>query len=490
MRLALACVCGLLASWALEWLLLRPRPLVPWQRPALALGLHAATWSAAFALLLALLRRPWCASAHVLALQGVFLIVNRAKYHTLREPFVWPDMVFFTDALRHPRLYLPFLGWKTPLVLALGYALALWAGWVFEAPLSLNGWALWLLVALSLLTWLALWQRLKSGALARVVQFDAAADVRQCGLIAALCQYAAAERADAHAIRASAPFAVLPKPAATAARDLPDLVAIQSESFFDPRRCYPQVQADVLAHYDALRAQAAQHGPLRVDAWGANTVRAEFGFLSALMPEQMGVHRFHPYRKLARSGIAALPAYLRTLGYRCICVHPWHAHFYGRDQVLPLLGFDAFIDIRAFAAAPRAGAYVSDLALAAHVQELLQQGRRQPLYIHAISMENHGPLPCAHGNELAAYLLHLRNADAMFGQLHRFLATRAHASALCLFGDHVPILPATWQQLGAPDGTTDYVLWHSGAQAAGNRAAAPLCVHQLAPAWLAHAGIL
>lgn len=51
----------------------------------------------------------------------------------LREPFVYSDFEYFTDALRHPRLYLPFLGWPAALLLACGYGLALWAGLALES---------------------------------------------------------------------------------------------------------------------------------------------------------------------------------------------------------------------------------------------------------------------------------------------------------------------------------------------------------------------
>src|SRR5690606_16116693 len=117
---------GLLASWALETLL-QPRPHAPWRRAASALGVHIGVWTLAFAQEIALFRRPYVAAANVLALQAVFVIVNNAKFHSLREPFVYPDFIFFTDAIKHPRLYLPFLGWLPPLAAAVGYGLALWA---------------------------------------------------------------------------------------------------------------------------------------------------------------------------------------------------------------------------------------------------------------------------------------------------------------------------------------------------------------------------
>jgi len=551
-----------MASWGLE-ALLRPCPVVPWRRPLSALCVHAGTWTLTFALALALFRRPIFAAASALALQYVLVIVNDAKYRSLGEPFVYPDFIFFTDTLKHPRLYLPFLGWLPPLVAATGYGLALWAGLRFEPAVDADTptWTFFVYVAAFAAFGLAL-ALIAARRLPRSAAFDAARDLQQLGLIAALWQYAAAERADTQAIRAAAPFAKmtqyvlkpLPSPSSllphagkgslyqqappaipfpangkghpagtgkgqppamtqrhaialpAPAQTLPDLLVIQSESFFDPRRIYPQIRPEVLTHYDALRADALQHGQLLVDAWGANTIRTEFAFLSGLAPEALGVHRFHPYRTLARQDVATLASYVRSLGYRSICVHPYHGSFYDRDKVLPMLGFDNFIDLRAFRGAKRAGPYVSDLALAEHVQAILEHNSNQPLYIHVITMENHGPLhwervtehdaqavlsgPIPQGcDDLVAYVRHLRNADAMFGRLRQCLSNRARPGVLCLFGDHVPIMPKIYRQLGAPDGATDYLVWRSDRRPDAARDPVTIRINNLAKAILEQTGI-
>jgi len=485
---------GLIASWALE-ALLRPRPAAPWRRPISALGVHAGIWTMALALGLTLFQRPMFAAVSALALQSVFVIVNNAKYQSLREPFVYPDFIFFTDTLKHPRLYLPFLGWMAPLAAASGYGAALWVGLTFEPAVDAAGpvWRFWALVIVLAVSGLMLaWGCARR--LPPVAQFDPVHDLQRLGLIATLCQYAAAERADTRAIHASAPFAGKPPPST---QPLPDLLVIQSESFFDLRRVYPQIRPEILAHYDVLRAEAVQHGQLDVGVWGANTIRTEFAFLSGLAPESLGVHRFHPYRTLARQGIATLASYLQRQGYRTICIHPYHGSFYDRNQILPGLGFDEFIDIRAFSDAKREGPYISDLALTEQVLAILAQESEQPFYLHVITMENHGPLHWenvsrvdAHAvlsspippdcDDLVAYARHVRHADAMFGQLRDTLLKRKRPSTLCIFGDHVPIMPKVYRALGAPDGSTDYLIWHSDRRPLVSQNAITRKVNQLA----------
>lgn len=479
LMLLFAYLAGLALSWLAE-LLLVPRPAAPWGRPAAALGVHIGLWTLLFAFELALFHRPYFGVANILVVQLLIILVSNAKYQALEEPFVFQDFEYFVDALRHPRLYLPFFGMTRALTATGGYALALWAGLVWEPSLMAADGA-----AITLAELLACTLTLGSAGLIAARRagrhchavFDAAEDLRRLGMAAALWAYGRAERQPTDSLRERAPFAALP-PFAAALDSLPDLVVIQSESFFDARRVYPQLRADILAHFDQLKAESIQYGTLRVAARGANTVRTEFGFLSGIPAGELGIHQYNPYRRLAKQGFPTLASHLKQLGYRTICVHPYHRSFYSRDTVLPLLGFDRFIGIEAFGDAPRDGPYVGDRALGARVMQLLSDDFDGPTYIHAITMENHGPLHWESVTEqdiasvlstpvpdvcrdLVAYARHLRNANAMLEELTRSLKSRARASALCFFGDHIPIMPAVYRALGTPSGDTDYVLWRS-----------------------------
>jgi phosphoglycerol transferase MdoB-like AlkP superfamily enzyme len=265
-----------------------------------------------------------------------------------------------------------------------------------------------------------------------------------------------------HALAERAPLPVLATPFAglrLRGEKRPHIVAVQSESFFDARRLDARVPRDVLANLDRL-AQSGERGRLEVPVWGAYTMRTEFAFLSGVDGAALGVHRFNPYRRLARAGIATLASALRAHGYRTLCLHPYPAQFFGRDRVFPLLGFDQFVDLEGFAGAPRAGPYVADAAVAERIRAALAAAR-EPLFVFAITMENHGPLHLEGRDELAVYLRHLRNADAMLGALCADLEQRGEG-VLCFYGDHVPGLPAVYRAHGYEDPRTDYLLWKAG----------------------------
>lgn len=472
LEIALACALGVALSFLLERLL-QPGTQPLWQRPLAATLIHVGLWLLVFSFELAVFQRPWFAAMVVSSFMLLLVLVNNAKFHSLREPFVFQDFEYFTDAIKHPRLYLPFLGWRRALLAALAFLLAVYAGLVLEPAISSRfGWVAYLgawvgVLAVALLMVWAGARRVPP------VQFEPTADIHALGLLASLWQYGRAERQ-------SAPLPAAPVFAQTAQRDglLPNLVVVQSESFFDVRRLCADIRPEVLQAFDALQATAHCHGQIEVPAWGANTVRSEFAFLSGLEAATLGVHRFNPYRKLARQGVSTLATFLRSQGYRTVCVHPYPASFYARDVVYPLLGFDAFIDIREFADSSKTGPYIGDIALAEKVCTLLQADSTQPVFVFVISMENHGPLhlesvqpgdverlytapPPAHCEDLTIYLRHLVNADSMIRLLRERLESLPGDHFLCWYGDHVPILPKVYAALGTPDGNTDYCVWSS-----------------------------
>lgn len=496
---------GLALSAGIERFLL-PRPFL--LRPKAAWGTHVGLWCAAYALLVLLMGRPWCAMAAASAMLVTLVLVNNAKQKNLREPFLFQDYDYFLDTLRFPRLFLPFLGLKSFCLAAAFFALAL-AGVLRETPPPSRfdpygqlGGVLILLAVAVLLLWRAKRRPPAAG-------FEPEEDLRNLGLLPTLWAYAVASRALPDA---ASPFVGASAPARHCA---PHLVAIQSESFFDARSFFAGIRPDVLRSFDMLRAEADIHGPLTVPAWGANTVRTEFSFLTGIEARLMGVHRFNPYQTVARGwAVDSLPLFLKKLGYRTICIHPYWARFYGRDRVLRQLGFDMFLDISAFDGAQRAGSYVSDEEVGKRIMHVLREATC-PTFIFAITMENHGPLhldpfrleraenlysfPPPDGcDELGTYLRHLRNADGMLHLLRTALDQAIFPASLCFYGDHVPIMPSAYNVLEAPAGIVPYLCWsNQGARDAaprGGKSAAsaadatgekrPLAVHDLAPAWL------
>lgn len=491
----LAC---LASTFAIEGLL-RPRVRPFWRRSPATLAIHLGSTTLLFSLCLLVLQRPWFAAVVLASLLMVIVQASNTKTRTLREPFLCQDFEYFLDALRHPRLYVPFFGIGLAVASLAAGALAIGALLILETSLpSRVGTGVFLQAALlpALLSVPLLWLGVRQLPEPSLAPQE---DLARLGLLAALWAYGRAARRPLVTAEGATPLAggTAPSPPT---QPLPNLVVVQSESFFDPRPWYAPIDPQVLSQYDALVAQAIAHGPLRVPAWGANTVRTECAFLTGLSPSALGIHRFEPYRQLARQPVPNLAARLRALGYRTVCVHPYPASFYRRDRVMPALGFENFLDISDFTTAPRDGQYIADLAVADKVGSLLKDSDNRPLFVFAITMENHGPLhlerPVPHETsgllqaqgprlprgceDLLVYLRHLRNADRMIARLQRQLIEHSRHGILCWYGDHVPILDKVYQQLGEPDGTTRYAIWSSRSAPPTARPARTLGIEQLA----------
>ncbi len=488
---------GLVGSVAIERLMTSSPSI---DRPWSAWGLHGGLWLLAYALLTLLLGRPWFAASAVSAFLLLLVLVNNAKVKSLREPFIFQDYEYFTDTIRHPRLYIPFLGWWKFLGAVAGFVLAICVGlWGESIPAHRFSW-LGQSGAVAVVVMWGMLLLLMGNRRSLQVNFDPETDLHGLGLLASLWRYGKESR---HLPTTASPFEVLIPKSSTSS--LPHLIGVQSESFFDPRPMYSGIKSEVLKEFDRLKSDAAAHGKLFVPAWGANTVRTEFAFLSGIDINKLGVHRFNPYRAIAAGWeISSLASFLRSLGYRTVCIHPYPASFYQRNRVYPRQGFEDFIDIRSFDTARRFGPYISDLALADKVASILHEATC-PVFVFVITMENHGPLhlervappdnnhlyskvPPAGCEDLTIYLRHLRNADRMIAKLRNSLEDDRQSASLCWFGDHVPIMPAVYANFGEPNGEVEYCIWTN--RQMGSQVVRDLSAHRLALDWLHYTGIV
>ena len=503
MNLLLAVLVGLGLSVAVErWL--APRP-PGWRRPWGAWGIHLGLWLLAFAAMLVLVQRPWFAMLLVTAFLLLIVVISNAKFSSLAEPFTVQDFRYLKDAIRYPRLYLPFLGWGKALVAVLGVGLAFAIGLLVEPGLSEG--LLSMLVVLLFLVCSGLVLLVAGGRCLPAPTLEPAGDMASLGLLGSLWSYG---RALKH----------LPEPVggcdarvetSIILQQRPHLVAVQSESFFDPRGLLTGIRSDVLAAFDLAKGEARGFGALSVPALGANTVRSEFAFLAGLDESLLGAHKFNPYESLRRGPRSgwrpeSFPLLLKRLGYRTVCIHPYASSFYRRDRVFPLLGIDEFIDISGFSGALRSGHYVSDAAVTDKILEVVLAAE-VPTFVFAITMENHGPLhlesvspdeigefhddvPADGLADLTAYLRHLKNADRMVARLTKAFDRMRNPVSLCWYGDHVPIMPGVYDRLQCWPRDSEYLVWDNAAMridpqgATAPRVFESLSLHRLFSFWL------
>ena len=448
-----------------------------------------------------IVQRPIFSGLAVFIFLIILVAVSNAKFIALKEPMVFSDFAMFAQAFKHPRLYFPFLG-LAPVIIAPLFIIGL-----IILVLSLEpALAFTLKRIISTLVVIALmFITSKKIALELALNDEPIADNQAFGLQNSLYAYFLQSRLPAHKENIiktlkTAPFAphkpqkseensaksdfinTPPLFLTILKQNKPNITVIQSESFFDARRLSPLIKPDLLKNYDAIRKQASQFGKLSVPAWGANTMRSEFTFLTGISYQDMGFYRYYPYQFIDGMPVSSVASMLRSQGYYCVCIHPHHASFFGRDRVFPQMGFDEFIDVECFEDAETFGPYISDRAVTDKILEINQEITDKPLFIFVITMENHGPLYLEktqkneeqeyfsnklngdlekEKNDLIVYLRHLKNADSMIGKLTDYYRQSAKETTLCFYGDHVPSMPKVYQAAGYEDTHSDYFIWHS-----------------------------
>lgn len=259
--------------------------------------------------------------------------------------------------------------------------------------------------------------------------------------------------------------------AAPATDALPDIVVVQSESFFDPARLNGIEAGATLQNYRALAARSV-HGDLRVPAYGGGTIRTEFEVLSGLSMRYFPQDEY-PYFRLADRPLRGLTSILNARGYHTVAIHPNDPAFWNRKSALQSMGFAEFRSISDFDRAQRDGWFISDSELTQSVlRQLPDEG--PPRFVFAISMGAHGPydetpindrarrdaiavpaeLKPSRATRLRTYLYLLENADNALGELAAALERRPRRTLLLFYGDHLPALPKTYAQLGFRDGAS------------------------------------
>lgn len=490
---------------------------------------HGLTLAAIYCGLVLLTGRVGLSAGLSLALVALLMLVNNDKQRTLHEPFLACDFVYFWDAIKHPKLYLPYFGYAKAALLASGFVVLLVLWWTTEPTVSVNLRLASIMPAL--ISGLA--ATLIAHSLVETLSLSPVADIQRLGLIPMLMAYRAAAKRKPARLPVTpfahlAPFTkschrpsfeqpheqpleltptrVSNNSVASNPSTTPLILCIQVESFVDFRAIYSRFvygnqaqrhdgdeqdsqqssHADgfELPVWDSLSAQAVMSGRLTVPAFGANTVRSEFEFLMGVPVSILGVQGFDPYQWIARGhevGLdkwlsTSLPASLGRLGYKTSFVHPYDENFYQRAKVLPKLGFDEFIDIQAFdedSSVCNGDSYVSDIALGRHLaQKIRAVPIDQTAFIHAVTMQGHGPYvrgrgPHSVGELFAGFVSCLRDTDQMLQELSDVLSGLNRPVVMCVFGDHVPIMPEVYDAWGTPDGKTNYIIWRNSDQTDG-----------------------
>ena len=219
----------------------------------------------------------------------------------------------------------------------------------------------------------------------------------------------------------------------------PLIVVIQCESFADPRE-FGLEEASVCMLPHLLRAERdGDVGKLQVSGFGAYTMRAEYGVLFGHEESELGFRRFDPYLTARTQPEDALAARLAQVCEERVFLHPHDLRFYGRDDLMPIGGFNRLIGVEEFADTARCGFHIADDAVGDRILRLIDEAVSRPsgTFIFTVTIENHGPW----SGGIVDYLHHLQHGDELLGRVTQALEQTGRNALLVFYGDHRPSLP-------------------------------------------------
>ncbi len=249
----------------------------------------------------------------------------------------------------------------------------------------------------------------------------------------------------------------------------PNIVVVQLESFFDVKYIKDiEFSKDPIPNFTRLKEEGIS-GFLKVAHIGGGTANIEFEFLTGMNLEHFGLGEF-PYTTVLKSrACETLATNLKPLGYTAHALHNHIATFYGRNTVYPYLGFNTFTSIEVMPETKRnILGWASDSILADEIKSALDSTDTQD-FVFTVSVQGHGGYPdhsVAHvvppteddvdvygfDGEKIYYQYHfycnlIRQMDEAVGDICDMLDSRGEPYILVLYGDHLPAIPLTKEQL-------------------------------------------
>ena len=259
--------------------------------------------------------------------------------------------------------------------------------------------------------------------------------------------------------------------------DKPNIVMVQLESFFDPTLVkYLQFSEDPVPNFRKLMENYSS-GYLTVPSVGAGTANTEFEVLSGMSLQFFGPGEY-PYKTILQESTAESINYdLKELGYSTHAIHNNKGTFYGRNFVFSQLGFDTFTSLEYMNVEEyNPKDWAKDFYLTDEILKSLNSTEGSD-FVYTISVQAHGDYPKEKilenpkievsglpdeetTNAFTYYVNQLHEVDQFVGQLVEALSNRNEKTVLVLFGDHLPTLGFSDEDLiNNSIFQTEYVVW-------------------------------
>lgn len=259
----------------------------------------------------------------------------------------------------------------------------------------------------------------------------------------------------------------------------PNILFLQLESFIDPSTIKTiELSKDACPNFRRLMSEYSS-GELMVPACGAGTANVEFEVLTGLSVKFFGPGEY-PYKSVLTEKTGESLAYdLDSIGYTSHAIHNHRAVFYNRNTVFSNMGFDTFTSLEYMqnvAKTPKN--WAKDYVLTESITDALDSTEGRDM-IYTISVQGHGKYPSekviknpeievkkAPTEELKwkyeYYVNQVYEMDKFIGELTETLARRDEPTVLVMYGDHIPAIDITEDDLENRNlYGTQYIIWNN-----------------------------
>lgn len=409
-------------------------------------------------------------------------IINGVLLAQRVTPFTGPDLHLITDALKIANRYLPAVGMVIVVILMAvafaGLALLFFKGPLYEGPLYYRynvPLVLAAVLAFSGATKLALEKRILSNYFGNIAFAYEDYGYPYCLMTTIFntgigCPPEYSE-ASIDEIRAA-------ETGKSRTEDMPNIIFLQLESFFDPTLVdYLSLSEDPIPYFRQLMKEYSS-GYYRVPSVGAGTANTEFETITGMSLRYFGPGEY-PYKSILKETTCeSAPFVLKKLGYTTHAIHNNEANFYGRRTVFPNLGFDTFTSEEYMEEEDDQNplGWVRDRVLTRSILDCLESTEGSD-YIYAISVQGHGDYPdepmlenpqiTVSGSPTEEqdykweyYVNEIHEMDGFLRELIQALEANEEPVVLVMYGDHLPTMGLEVEDMqNRYLFQTQYVIW-------------------------------
>lgn len=259
--------------------------------------------------------------------------------------------------------------------------------------------------------------------------------------------------------------------------ELPNILMIQLESFFDPTLIESvEFDTDPIPNFRELQNNYST-GTFSVSTIGGGTANTEFEVISGFNLDFFAPGEY-PYNTTINNKVSESINYaLKELNYSTHALHNNEGNFYNRDTVFANLGFDTFTSAEYMLINERTDlGWAKDKFLIEPIVDLLTSTENQD-FIYAISVQGHGSYPdkeisgekyvnvtnindYLNKNQLEYYANQIYEMDLFIKDLIDAVNALNEPTVIVFYGDHLPNLNLSKEDLSNKNlYETEYVIW-------------------------------